>query len=191
MTASVIAEVTPSTPTETWAARTISGSVWSLTSRTSPFGWTRRIARICEDMLPSWRPVPCVPVASAPASAWLSMSPWLISDRPFSFSARPRSPMRVPAATVTRWVVRSRSRIPCRFSNDRSRPLVATTGVNEWPEPAARTPRPRRVASCTIEANSSSEPGVPLCLAMHDWLPTQLRQWPPACRSIRTFLRLR
>ena len=49
-----------------------------------------------------------------------------------------------------------------------SRPLVATTGVKEWPEPATRMERFCREASRTSAANSSSEPGSALCRAMKD-----------------------
>jgi hypothetical protein len=55
----------------------------------------------------------------------------------------------------------------------------STTGVNEWPEPATRTGISCCEAACTSAANSSSEPGSALCRPMKDWLPTQLRQWPP------------
>ena len=60
-----------------------------------------------------------------------------------------------------------------------SKPLVATIGVNEWPEPATRAERFCREASRTSAANSSSDLGSALCRAMNDWLPTQLRQCPP------------
>ena len=78
------------------------------------------------------------------------------------------SPIRVPARTVTRLRVRSAPTTPCMFLRLSSRPLVATTGVNEWPEPATRTGRFARAACATIAASSSSEAGSPLWRATND-----------------------
>ena len=61
-----------------------------------------------------------------------------------------------------------------------SSPSVCTTGVNEWPAPATRTPWPRSAACRTSAATSSSVRGVAEETGVKDWLPTQLVQVMPA-----------
>jgi hypothetical protein len=48
--------------------------------------------------------------------------------------------------------------------------------VKEWPAPAARTGNPRRAASATSVATSSSLVGAARAAGLNDWLPTQLVQ---------------
>ncbi|MNE70071.1 hypothetical protein D3C80_1658370 [compost metagenome] len=105
--------------------------------------------------------MPWVPVVSAPASAWLSMSPWLISDRPFDFRTLPNWLIVVPALTETRLRARSMSTTPCMFDSVSCRPLVSATGVKECPEPTQRTLSPCDVASRTISASAASLSGAP------------------------------
>ena len=72
---SVTAVTTPRAPTETRAARQASGSDSSLSSTTEPSASTSSIECRAADRLGSREPVPCVPVAVAPAIDWTSMSP--------------------------------------------------------------------------------------------------------------------
>ena len=154
-------------PIETRAAFSMSGSLSSI-ARMLPSGCTSRMPTICEAMLPSAMPVPWVPVVSAPASAWLSISPWLIIDRPFALSALPSVLIVVPAWTETRLRAVSMLVMPCRPDRVRCSPEVSATGVNEWPEPAQRTFMPPIVASRTICASAASLSGAPLCRTMQD-----------------------
>src|SRR4051794_28049594 len=52
-------------------------------------------------------------------------------------------------------------------------PPVSTTGVNEWPAAATRTPMPRSAAARTSDATSSSSRGAAAYAGVKDWLPTQ------------------
>ncbi|MNE50203.1 hypothetical protein D3C80_1447650 [compost metagenome] len=165
----------PKTPSDTRPACNRSG-VLSSTTRISPLGCTSFMPTMDEARLPNVRPVPWVPVVSAPAIDWLSMSPWLTMDNPAARRALPKALMVVPAAAVTRFFSWSIWRTPLMLARVRCRPLVSATGVKECPEPATRTFMPLLLAWLTIEHSSSSLAGAPRAVRMQDWLPAQLRQ---------------
>ena len=131
---------------------------------------TRRSRRRVAEKDGSPRPEPWVAVATAPAIAWVSMSPWLASARPASHSGSPKSPIGVPGSATTRPVAASIRTSRAAPSVRSSVPSVACSGVNEWPAPAQRTLVAPRTAACT----SASERGVTTAPGSNDWLPTQL-----------------
>src|SRR6266576_2395204 len=162
-------------PTETWAACRRPGSS-SPISTTSPDEVTIRTRRTPDEKLPSRRPEPCVAVETAPAICWATMSPWFASARPSAQSGTPNSPIVVAGPTTTRRRLASIERMPPSPRRSSSSPSVATTGVNECPAPATRTGSPRRAASVTRVATSSSLAGAACSSGLKDWLPTQLVQ---------------
>src|SRR3954454_7899965 len=62
-------------------------------------------------------------------------------------------------------------------------PPVSTTGVNEWPAAATRTPMPRSAAARTSAATSSSSRGAAAYAGVKDWLATQFVHRVAAGRS--------
>ena len=76
-----LATARPSAPSDTRAASRTSGSA-AARSCTVPSAATSRPPTIAAERLGNAAPVPCVPVASAPARVWVSTSPRLASARP-------------------------------------------------------------------------------------------------------------
>src|SRR3954454_486111 len=62
-------------------------------------------------------------------------------------------------------------------------PPVSTTGVNEWPAAATRTPMPRSAAARTSAATSSSSRGAAAYAGVKDWLANQFVHRVAAGRS--------
>ena len=130
-----------------------SGSTSAEHSSVDPSASTR-VSPLTAAAMP-WRrvPVPWVPVAIAPLIVCRSMSPRFGRASPSACSAGLSTCSGVPASTRTRRRSRSIPSTPLSRSTCSSSPSVATSGVNEWPDPATRTrsraPRRRRTASAT------------------------------------------
>ena len=118
----------PSAPSPTRAA---SSSSPAEISRTSPRPSTSRSDSTREDRFPKASPVPWVAVASAPASAWVSMSPWFSSARPRPSSASPSALIEAPACTRTRPVEGSASSTASIPDRSTITPSVQAMSVNE------------------------------------------------------------
>ena len=113
--------------------------------------------------------MPCVPVASAPASDWASMSPRLGIARPRRCSSRESAFRRMPASTRTR--VPSASSTRSRPSSESSVPSVTAPALNECPAPATRTgPGPSAIA----RASSARVSGRSKRAGVARWEPDQL-----------------
>ncbi len=168
---SVTAEMAPSAPSETRAARR-SSPARPICTR-SPLAVTSRTAVTCEEMFAKRPPVPCVAVEIAPATVCASTSPWFSSARPRSASAGPSSRIVMPASTVTS----SPSTRSTRFMRVRSSisPSVQAMSVKEWPAPATFTRR----APATSRASSSSLAGRSTRSGAQRWSPVQFFQILP------------
>ena len=122
--------------------------------RTSPGAVTRRRPTTRVERLPKRTPVPCVAVASAPASACVSMSPWFSSASPWRAFCGPSAWSLMPASTVTRpdgaiggdhaLHPRGVDQQPVG-AGDVGERVPAAHGAH--PQPAGRRARPRRCAS--------------------------------------------
>ena len=123
---SVTAATTPSAPSPTRAARSRSPSVSSISL---PSPRTSSSRSTCADRFGSRAPVPCVPVASAPATDWTSISPRLGSARPRKCSSRLSRCSDMPASTRTSGPSASSTR--AIRSSESSVPEVSTAAVNE------------------------------------------------------------
>ena len=97
----------------------------------SPDAVTRRMPTTRVERLPKRAPVPCVAVASAPASDCASMSPWFSSASPWRAFSRPRALSVMPACTVTRPDSASASITRCIPEVSTSTPSVHAMSVNE------------------------------------------------------------
>ncbi len=80
---------------------------------------------------PASRPVPWVPVCTAPETVCTAMSPMLARALPCPARTSLKSHRGVPAATVAVPASESRERRPVRAVGDRSRPSVIATSVKE------------------------------------------------------------
>src|SRR5262249_8195070 len=118
------------------------------------------------------RAVPWVPVLTAPASAWRSMSPMFAMLKPASSSGWPRSAMRVPAQTVAVPAWGSVSTRPLIASSETRVPSVAQSGGDECPLPATRT---GPALSETIAASAASSAGLAIRAGAQLTLPDQFR----------------
>ena len=183
---SVTAVTIPSEPSPIRAARSRSPSS-PVSVRRSPVPSTSSSASTWALRFCSREPVPCVPVASAPASVWASMSPRLGIARPSSSSPRLSAASVIPASALTRPLARSASRIRSSRPRSTSVPSVGTHGENEWPEPAARTVRPAAAARRIAPATSRADFGRSIATGSQRWVPAQLLHMPrtlsPSLRS--------
>src|SRR5690606_32750576 len=176
--AKVIAVTMPRAPRPIRAAAKTSGFSFSEQVSTEPLAVTSSSARIWAAMEPESRPVPCVPVLTAPDTVCSMMSPMLASDRPSRASATLSRFSGVPASTVTVPAARSISRIPVSRPGRTSSPSVAAMEVNECPVPTALTGMPSSAARRTAAASSSTEAGVTSRAGRTVTLPPQLRHVP-------------
>ena len=172
----VIALTTPSAPKLTRAARHPSGSVVAFTSTLDPSARTSSTECRPADRFGNRAPVPCVPVAVAPASDWLSMSPRFGSARPCACNRVLRSRKVIPASTRTRPLIRSTATMRFSRSSETRTPSVSTASVNECPDPATLTRRPAADAAATTSANSSTSAGVATWAGVQRWSPAQFTQ---------------
>ena len=127
-TRNVTAVTMPSAPSPTRAAANSSASSAvpsdrACTSEPSPV--TSSSAATCADSDARRPPVPCVPVAIAPATVCRSMSPRLCSARPRPCSRSLSTCSGVPASTVTVIASRSTARTPTSRSGRSSSPSVS------------------------------------------------------------------
>ena len=154
---------TPMAPRPTRAAWNSSGRCSAEHSTSSPSAVTRLRATTCWEREPKARPVPWVPVETAPATVCQSLSGRLVTASPWASSSWFRSRIVVPARTVTRWFSRSTAGSP--DSPERSTMTSGARGSAEklHPEPTARTPSPRRTAAATPSASSGTEVGRSTC----------------------------
>src|SRR3954447_21405427 len=166
----VTATTTPSAPTPTRPARSRSppSSV-----RSRPSARTSSIACTWPDRFGNRAPVPCVPVASAPASDWTSMSPRFGMASPRACSSRERACSRIPASTRTRPDSRSASSTRSSASSEISVPSVATTPANEGRPPATRM---GATAPATTRATSARVRGRSIATGAQRCDPDQLTQ---------------
>src|SRR4051794_7018359 len=164
---------TPSAPNETRAARSSSPPS---SATTSPRPSTRRIATTLAERLRKRAPVPCVPVISAPASVWASMSPWFSSASPCAASAGPSSCSVIPACTRASPVSRSASTTRLSPSQRSTIPSVGTRSENECDAPATRSVSPCERARRTAATTPSSSPTDSVSRGEQLRSPVQLRQ---------------
>lgn len=111
-TEKVIAVMIPRAPMPTRAAANTSGFSFSEQLRTEPSAVTSSSPVIWAAIEAESRPVPCVPVLTAPETVCSMMSPMFVSDSPSRARARLRRLSGVPASTVTVPASRSTLRIP-------------------------------------------------------------------------------
>ena len=129
--------------------------VAALDVRSDPSASTSSIPATAVERLPSRAPVPCVPVASAPASD-CDVDVAEVRQRQAVAVQLAHEPVQgMPASARTSPPARSTSSTRSRRSSDSSVPSVATPPENECPAPATRTARPRATAS----ASSARLPG--------------------------------
>ena len=174
----VTAEIAPSAPIPTRAARSSSGSVAALRWRTLPSARTSSIPSTWDEMLRRRAPVPWVPVEIAPEIVWLSMSPRFSIARPSRASSSFSSRSTVPPPTRTRPESRSASRTPLSPPASIIVPAVSAVSVKEWPEPATRTLSPLPAAATIVSASSSRSRGLAIRAGRQDWSPAQLTHSP-------------
>ena len=129
---------TPKAPSETRAAWNSSGRNSRLHSATSPLGRTSRIAVTSPWMAFTPLPVPCVPVASAPARVCLLISGRLGISCPIPASNGPSADNLVPALTVAVIAVASWLTSPLNRSSESNVPSVGTSSVKLCPDPTGR-----------------------------------------------------
>src|ERR1041385_4054797 len=92
-----------------------------------------------------------------------------------TFSARPRSAMRVPAQTQASPVLRSASMTPLSPSSSATMPSLLQIGLKEWPAPVTRSGLPSLPASQTSAATASSSAAVATRPGLQRTPPDQLR----------------
>lgn len=165
----------PSAPTLTLAARQASGSRSAESSTICPSPVTSSMECSAADRLRSRAPVPCVPVAVAPAIDCAPMSPRFSNARPWSHIAPASSPSVIPASTRTWPLARSTSTMRRMFSSVRSVPSVRTASVKECPAPATRTWRPASAARSIAATTPAVLLGRSMTAGVHVWSPVQLR----------------
>src|SRR4051812_4242476 len=169
--------MTPSAPSETRAA---SSSSPPAIVRSEPSGPTSSTLVSCRERFGSAVPVPCVPVASAPASDWASMSPRFGIASPRTCSSRDNAFRRIPASTRTRPSPASSTRLSA--SSESSVPSVTAPALKEWPAPATRT-GPGAVA--TISASSWRDLGLANRAGAARREPDQLTHSTPGDGTVR------
>ncbi len=175
---SVTAVTIPSEPSPTRAARSRSPSS-RVSVRRSPLPSTSSSASTWALRFCSRAPVPCVPVAIAPASVWASMSPRLGSASPRSSRPRLSAASVIPPSALTSPEAGSASRMRSSRSSRTSVPSVGTHGENEWPDPAARTVRPASAARRTAPATSRADFGCSIATGTHECVRAQLLHMRP------------
>jgi hypothetical protein len=131
------------------------------------------------------RPVPWVPVETAPETVCSMMSPMLVSESPAAASVSLRCFRGVPAATVTVPPSRSNSRMPVSRSGRMSIPSVAAAAVKECPVPTALTCSPSSAARRTASASASVVEGETVRAGAVATLPAQFRHVVRVPRSLR------
>lgn len=155
----VTSTITPNAPSDNSAARKSAGLLLALHRTNCPFARTIDSDRKLSEISPCWSELPCVPVATTPATDWLSMLPRFDSVIPYSASSRPRSCSRMPAWTVTMPVFWSTFRIRLKSSRLMSHDEVQVRSDGEWPLPTVTRRRRHRRASVTIFWTSSIDCG--------------------------------